>query len=226
MPAPFGEETLDAYGDDLYDEPEGSVDTRASLGPLAPMAGLWEGVGGVDDHPVADGLERDAYVERYELSPIDRQTNGPQLLYGLRYHTHIDRPGEIETFHDQVGYWLWEPQAQLITFSLTIPRGQALLAAGHAAPDATAFEVRATRGSPVYGIVSNPFLDRAFRTIAFRLSVTIGPGDSWSYEQETTLTIAGRDEPFAHRDHNVLRRIGPATANPLAAHEPVPRGGA
>ena len=180
------------------------------------MAGLWEGVSGVDDHPVADGLERDAYVERYELSPIDRQTNGPQLLYGLRYHTHIVRPGEVETFHDQVGYWLWEPGAQLVTFSLTIPRGQALLAAGHAASDATSFEVSATRSSPVYGIVSNPFLDRAFRTVAFRLAVTIGPGDTWAYEQETTLVIAGRDEPFAHRDRNVLRRMGPATPNPLA----------
>ncbi len=207
----------DPYGDDLYTEPNGSIDTRSNLGPLAPMAGLWEGVTGVDDHPAADGTERDSYVERYDLSPVDRQTNGPQLLYGLRYHTHIVKPGEIETFHDQVGYWLWEPEVQLITFSLTIPRGQCLLAAGHATPDATTFEVSATRGSPVYGIVSNPFLDRAFRTVAFRLVVTIGPGDTWSYQQETTLQVADRDEPFSHRDRNVLRRIGQSGPNPLAA---------
>ena len=51
----------------------------------------------------------EAYVETFDLQPIDRQTNGPQLLYGLRYHQHIVKPGEVETFHDQVGYLLWEP---------------------------------------------------------------------------------------------------------------------
>ncbi len=225
MPAPLSHDDRDGgptrrgdpYGDDLFSEPDGSPDTLSHLGPLTSMAGLWEGAHGVDDHPVVDGLERDAYVERYELQVVDRQTNGPQLLYGLRYHTHIVKPGEIETFHDQVGYWLWEPQAELITFSLTIPRGQSLLAGGHATSDATAFEVSATRGSPLYGIVSNPFLDRAFRTLAFRLAVTLGPGDTWAYEQETTLAIAGRDEPFVHRDRNVLRRVGSPTPNPLAA---------
>jgi len=38
---------------------------------------------------VLEGTERQAYAENYELSPVDRQTNGPQLFYGLRYHTHI-----------------------------------------------------------------------------------------------------------------------------------------
>jgi hypothetical protein len=28
---------------------------------------------------------------------IDPQASGPQLFYGLRYHTHIVKPGEIET---------------------------------------------------------------------------------------------------------------------------------
>ncbi len=109
-----------------------------------------------------------------------------------------------------------------MTFSLTTPRGQALLAVGPVAPDATAFEVSATRGSPVYGIVSNPLLERALRTVAFRLWVTIGPGDIWGYEQETTLVLAGRDEPVIHRGRNVLRRIGAAIVNPLAADTTVP----
>ena len=45
---------------------------------------------------------------------IDPQTNGPQLFYGLRYHQHIVKPGEVETYHDQVGYCLWEPAAGTI----------------------------------------------------------------------------------------------------------------
>ena len=92
------------------------------------MAGIWEGLKGSDQHPVAEGTGADAYIEHYELEPIDRQTNGPQLFYGLRYHTHIVKPGEVEMFHDQVGYWLWEPATEAVTFTLGIPRGQVLLA--------------------------------------------------------------------------------------------------
>ena len=120
------------YGTDIYTEPDGDPDTLANLGPLAPMAGVWQSaLGRRRASRVADGTGRDAFVERYELQPIDRQTNGPQLFYGLRYHTHIVKPGEVETFHDQVGYWLWEPATHTVTLTLGIPRGQVLLAGGH-----------------------------------------------------------------------------------------------
>ena len=66
--------------------------------------------------------KRTRYVERYELQPIDPQTNGPQYFYGLRYHTHITKPGEVETFHDQVGYWLWNPVEGTVTQTIAIPR--------------------------------------------------------------------------------------------------------
>ena len=59
------------------------------------MAGVWEGVKGSDQHPVADGTEQNTFIEHYELHPIDAQTNGPQLFYGLRYHTHITKPGGV-----------------------------------------------------------------------------------------------------------------------------------
>jgi hypothetical protein len=146
------------YGDDLFTEPDGDPETLANLGPLSPLAGVWEGNSGIDEHPSADGTERNEFTERIELQPIDRQTNGPQLLYGLRYHTHIVKPGEVETFHDQVGYWLWEPATSTVTLTLGIPRGQVLLAGGTAAPGATEFEVSAEFGSATYGILSNPFL--------------------------------------------------------------------
>ena len=32
---------------------------------------------------------------------MDPQTNGPQLLYGLRYFTHIVREQKPATFHEQ-----------------------------------------------------------------------------------------------------------------------------
>ncbi len=204
------------YGADLYTEPDGDPDTLANLGPLTALAGIWRGTNGADAHPDVDGTERNDFVERYELQPIDRQTNGPQLFYGLRYHTHIVKPGEAETFHDQVGYWLWEPATHTVTLTLGIPRGQVLLAGGTAEPDATEFEVNAAVGSEVYGILSNPYLDQAFRTLSYRMSVAVHPDGTWSYDEEGVLAIPNRDEPFSHTDHNTLTRIGPPTPNPLA----------
>jgi hypothetical protein len=202
---------------DIYTEPEPDPDTLANLGPLRGLAGRWEGAVGVDEHPVANGVEGDAFVERYDLEPIDPQTNGPQLFYGLRYHTHVVRPGEVATFHDQVGYWLWEPVTCQVLLSVAIPRGQVLLASGVAEADSTTFEVSATEGRETNGIFSNPFLQEAFRTTSFRMQVTLHPDDTWSYEQDTVLKVFGRDLPFHHTDRNTLRRLAPSQPNPLAA---------
>jgi hypothetical protein len=206
----------DVYGDDIYTEPQGDPDTIANLGPLRPLAGIWVGAKGADEHPVVDGTGTDTFVEHYELQPIDFQTNGPQLFYGLRYHTHILSPKQAATFHDQIGYWLWEPLANSVTFTLGIPRGQVLLASGPVERDATDFEVTATRGTVLTGILSNPFLDRAFRTISYRMHVTVHDDGTWSYEEEGVLQIPGVDEPFRHIDRNTLTRVGAPTPNPLA----------
>jgi hypothetical protein len=206
----------DVYGSDLFTEAEGDPDTLANLGPLGPMAGVWESQGGADQHPVAQGVQHDVFTEHYELQPIDFQTNGPQLFYGLRYHTHILKPGEQPTFHDQVGYWLWEPAAGMVTLTLGIPRGQVLLAMGEAGPDSTEFELTASAGTEINGIASNPFLYRGFRTLSYRIHVTINPDDTWAYEEEGVLQIPDRDEPFPHTDRNTLRRVGYPEPNPLA----------
>ena len=204
------------YGDDIYTEADSDPDTLANLGPLRPLAGTWEGTVGNDDHPVADGTELEKYVEHYELQPIDRQTNGPQLFYGLRYHTHIVKPGEVELFHDQVGYWLWEPATHAVVFTLAIPRGQVLLAGGSAEPDATEFTVTAAAGSPTYGIVSNPFLHAAFHTVSFSMTVTVKADGTWSYDEEAVLEIPGRASPYRHTDRNTLTMIAGPTPNSLA----------
>jgi hypothetical protein len=215
------------YGSDIYTEADGSDDTLAHLGPLRALAGTWESAEGTDVHPVGagsdisgpviDGNEHNTFVERYDLQPIDPQTNGPQLFYGLRYHTHIVKPGEVETFHDQVGYWLWEPAARTVVHTLAIPRAQVLLAAGTVEPDAREFEVSATLGDEVYGILSNPFLDRAFHTVSFRIRVAVNDDGTWSYEEHTMLRIPDRDGLVDHVDRNTLRRVADPTPNPLAA---------
>ena len=180
---------------------------------------MWEGRKGIDLNPKADGPERREFIERIELQPIDPQANGPQLLYGLRYHIHINTEEEAITFHDQVGYWLYEPATGVIMQSLTIPRGQAVLSGGHAEPDAKTLVVTAARGATDFGIVSGPFLEHAFRTDAFRLEITFHDDGSWSYISDTTLKVHGRDEPFLHRDVNTLRKVAEPAPNPLAVIE-------
>lgn len=207
----------DPWPDDIYTEPNADPDTLANLGPLRPMAGVWTTDAGVDEHPAAEGSETNQYVERIDLQPIDPQTNGPQLFYGLRYHTHIVKPGAVETFHDQVGYWLWEPATKTVILTLTIPRAQVAMAGGTAEPDAGEFELRAERGSTTFGICSGPFLERAFLTKEFRIRVTIHPDGRWSYDQVTELAIRGGDQLFHHRDRATLRKIAEPSPNPLMA---------
>ena len=97
--------------DDIFTEPKEDPNTLARLGPFAPMAGSWRGEDGVDAKPKAGGPRTQIYLEALELVPIDAQTNGPQLLYGLRYHARMVKPGRKNTYHDQVGYWLWSRQS-------------------------------------------------------------------------------------------------------------------
>lgn len=202
---------------DIYTEPEGDPDTLANLGPLRALAGVWEGTRGSDQHPAVDGPEADVFIERYEAQPIDFQTNGPQLFYGLRYHTHIVRANDPATFHDQVGYWLWEPATGTVVMTLAIPRAQVALAMGTCDAHATAFEVRAERGSPTDGIVSGPFLDANFTTLDFRMTVTANPDGTWTYDENTRMLLRGGGEPFSHTDRNTLHLVEPPTPNPLAA---------
>ena len=202
---------------DLYTEPEDiDVDTLANLGPLTALAGAWEGARGMDVTPKLNGPERQAYIERINLQPIDPQANGPQLLYGLRYHTHIVKPDEIETYHDQVGYWLWEPATGALIHTLTIPRGQVALATGKAARDARSFEVVARSGATENGICSGWFLEQAFTTTEFTLKVTVNDDGTWSYFEDTVLLVKGQAEPFHHTDGNTLTKIGEPMPNPLA----------
>lgn len=204
------------YPKDIYTEAEPDVNTLANLGPLTGLAGVWEGKRGVDINPKAEGAVKDPYIERVELQPIDAQTNGPQLFYGLRYHTHIVQPDEVETFHDQVGYWLWEPATGNILFTLSIPRGQTLMAVGNAPADAKTFTVKAVRGSLTNGIISNPFLEQSFTTESYEITVKINDDGTWSYDQSTMMIIPGYDEPFNHRDRNRLTKIAEPTPNPTA----------
>jgi hypothetical protein len=202
---------------DIFTEPDDvDAETLANLGPLRRLAGVWEGKRGVDVSPKADGPEQRDYYERIEMQPIDPQANGPQLFYGLRYHVHINTVEEDITFHDQVGYWLWEKATGLILQTVAIPRGQIAIAAGYAEPDAMRLVLKAERGQTEYGICSTTFLEQAFTTEAYAIMVDFNADGSWSYVLETSLLVHGTGTPFVHRDHNTLVKVAEPNLNPWA----------
>ena len=154
-------------------------------------------------------------MERTQLQPIDPQTNGPQLLYGLRYHVHIVKPGEVETFHDQVGYWLWEPATRTVYQTLSIPRAQVAMASGRARAGARKFTVRAERGSTVNGICSNPFLEHAYRTVEWSITVSVTGPDLLLRAGDAAPDPRAQEALPPHRpEHPAPDR--PPTPNPTA----------
>jgi hypothetical protein len=207
---------MNPFPHDIFTEPSSvDPDTLANLGPLARLAGRWEAMKGVDINPKAEAPERRVFIERISFDAIDPQANGPQLFYGLRYHIHITTKEEDITFHEQVGYWLWEPATGLILQTLAIPRGQVALASGQAKPGDDTLTLTATRGQTSYGICSTDFLEHAFRTDSYRIDITFDGDDAWSYDIRTMLLVHGRPDPFEHRDQNRLRRVAPGKPNPL-----------
>ena len=68
------------------------------------------------------------------------------LIEADKAAAQIVKPDDPETFHDQVGYWLWEPATGMIMQTIAIPRGQVVLAGGKASPDDKRISVEARRG--------------------------------------------------------------------------------
>lgn len=197
---------------DVYAKPEViDEDAVANLGPLAPLAGVWEGDRGVDVSPCRDGSIETAFRERLTLEPMGPVVNGPQVLYALRYATTAWPIGEDDAFHEEVGYWLWDANARQVMRYFIVPRGVTVAAGGEAAPDDTEIVLRAEVGSEVFGITSNPFLDVAFKTVRYELRIgidTAGASPVFGYAEDTVLQIAGSDELFHHTDQNTLHKVG------------------
>ena len=203
------------FPEDIFTEPaEVDPDTLSNLGPLRRLAGTWEGRKGLDSSPKAEGPEERDYIERIVCEPIDPQANGPQLLYGLRYHIHITTEEEDITFHDQTGYWLWEPATGLVLQTVAIPRGQVALAKGQVEPGAETLVLVAERGQMENGIASSAFLEHAFRTDRYQIELTFDGDQRVNYVIETTLAVRGQPS-FVHRDVNSLIKVAEPAPNPL-----------
>ena len=192
---------------DVFNKPTAvDEDIVKNLGPLTPLAGIWEGEEGIDISPSRTGPVETRFRERLTFDPIGPVVNGPQVLYGLRYTTTAWPLDQERPFHEEVGYWLWDPQAQQVMRCFIVPRGVTVQAGGQADPEAKNFELVGEVGSETYGITSNPFLDQAFKTIRFTVTVTLHDQDRFSYAEDTQLQIQSLKDVFHHTDQNTLVR--------------------
>ena len=178
-------------------------------GPLQALIGEWEAEGGLDrafSHERKEVIDT-PYLEKLTMKPFGPVANGAQHLYGLDYKTAMWRGSEENPFHTEVGYWLWDEATGEVLRGFVVPRGITVLAGGTAAADATTFTLRADLGGTNYTIGENQYLAKNASTISYQVTITTSP-DSWSYNETTMLKMTEFPEPFAHTDHNTLRRIG------------------
>jgi hypothetical protein len=179
-----------------------------NYGPLAALIGKWEGKKGDDFAPGDDrGVEMNQYREVAVYEPIGATQNHEQTLYGLRYHMTAWRLNEATPFHEELGYMSWDPKEQQVFKSVMVPRGTGFLAGGSAKSDSKTFDISAKLGSHTYGIVSNLFLDREFKSVAFDAKYTIHDDNSFTYDQDLQIQVKGQSQIFHHRDGNRLYRV-------------------
>ena len=122
-------------------------------GPLGPLAGAWEGEGGLDTafSHAKDQVLATPYLEKCTLKPFGPVDNGNQHLYGLDYRSAMWRGDEENPFHTEVGYWLWDAATGEVVRAFVVPRGITVLAGGIAARGRHTFILKAARGErPVH----------------------------------------------------------------------------
>lgn len=181
---------------------------REQLGPLADLVGVWEGDKGDDTAPSSSrGSEKNLYRERIIFEQVGPIQNHEQNLHVLRYSTRASRLHQESTFHEELGYWSWEPSTKEVMRCFLIPRGIALIAGGYAERDAKEFELKATNGSCTFGVCVNPFLDREFKIVSYTLKLRVESPSRFHYEQDTVLQLPGRPDVFHHIDRNSLTKI-------------------
>jgi hypothetical protein len=179
-------------------------------GPLGALIGEWESDrGGLDTaYSHAEGkVLGTPYLEKVTFKPFGPVDNGNQHLYGLDYKSAMWRGDEENPFHTEVGYWLWDAATGEVLRGFVVPRGITVLAGGTASSDATEFTLKAAKDEPLYNIGENQYLAKHASTLRYEVTITTGE-DTWSYSEVTTLRMDEFGEPFAHTDHNTLRRVG------------------
>lgn len=176
-------------------------------GPLKGIIGVWKGDKGLDVAPEPDGAENNPYYETIKYTAIGDVTNAEsQVLSVVHYRQIVQRQSNNEVFHDETGYWMWDPSAGIIMHSLVIPRAVCVLAGGKysgtkSTEGRVIIEVTANIDDKNWRIIQSPFMQENARTTEFRHKITVGNG-TLSYSETTFVDIYGKI--FEHTDRNEL----------------------
>jgi hypothetical protein len=171
-------------------------------GPLKGLIGTWEGDRGSDLAPAKEGDVRTPYFETLTFEAIGGVTNaGEQDLAVLRYHQVVSRKDDGEVFHDEIGYWIWDASAGVVTHALAIPRGVSLVASGTSSSAEGILVLTVDTDGEKGEIAQSAFMKNKARTTRFHHTITLA-GDTLTYSETTVLEIYGRT--MDHTDANVL----------------------
>jgi hypothetical protein len=186
---------------------EENNDSFIDYGPLKGLIGTWRGDDGMDVSPEPDGKEVNPYYEVitfYEAGDVSNAEK--QNLVAVRYHEEVKRKSNDKTFHDQVGYWIYDNQTGQVMQTLTIPRGLSLVAGGTFREEdgAITFEVTSDSETPDWPIAESPFLAHNASTKKYTHIMKLTK-DSLEYS-ETTLVDIYSKKLFKHTDRNKLKR--------------------
>lgn len=183
----------------------------SELGPLEQFLGEWEGNVGTDlsYHNKEDETAETTYFEKAWFKPIPIVENGQQVMHGLNYSMMAWRHGEeeLDPFHDEVGYLLWEPATSQVLRCFSVPRGLSILAGGTASPGDRALTFIAEPGESTYGMVQNKYLaERARSEGQFVSTFTFNDDGTFSYTSDLVLNLRAIDQVMHHTDTNTLHR--------------------
>jgi len=182
--------------------------TEVDYGPLTKLLGIWEGDKGLDVAPEPDGSEENPYYETITYTAGGDLTNAKsQVLSVVHYRKIVTRKSNDTIFHDETGYWMWDPREKVIMHSLTIPRAVCLIAGAHydetkSIDDKLIIEVSAGVDDQDWNIVQSPFMQKNARTTSFHQKIEV-ENEKMIYSETTMLDIYGR--VFEHTDRNELQ---------------------
>jgi hypothetical protein len=180
-------------------------------GPLEFLIGNWSsGTDWTGENRAPDpkrAVENSKFKQTMEFKRLGDVNNHEQTLYGLEYKTIAWEEGDDEPFHQEIGYWLWDEENKQVLKSFVIPRGVSINAGGTVDINSEVIKVTAVVGSETYGICSNIFLDKEFKTVSYDLEITKIDNNSFSYFEDIQLKIKDQESNFSHTEKNVMKRV-------------------